>query len=130
MEVRRVAASRTAAWVWGAAVDPGTPCTAFLPHTAAVAHPAGGLQARIRTRVMRLLPADIGRTGGILVTTPLRTAVDLLCDPEERSPRGTILGLIRLAGLDGAGLAAELRGRSRLAGRGRGLRRLQVLVTR
>ncbi len=126
----RVAAGRTAAWIWDAIDEPGTPYTAFLPSSAAVAHPSAVGNARLRTRVMRLLPHDVTEVAGTPVTSPIRTAMDLLCDDAPTYSPGAVLHLIRLAGTDVAALAQQLRGRARLGGRARALARLQVLVTR
>jgi len=126
----RVAAGPTAAWIWGAGDDPGTPYPVIVPRDSSVAHPSGVGSFLVTTRVMRLTPGEIIPLGGVPVTSALRTAMDLLCDEAWDYSPGVIDELVRLAGADVATLAAELRARSRLVGRGRALARLQVLVTR
>ncbi len=127
---QRVAAGATAAWIWGAIEDPGTPYTAFVPSSARVAHPSGIGDGLVRVRVMRLPQSDVATVCGTPVTTPLRTAIDLLCGDAPGHSLDGLLDLVRLAGVDTAALAQELRGRLRLGGRARALARLQVLVTR
>lgn len=74
LEGGHVAALLTAAWVWGAAPDPGSPLS--------VAGSAG--QARIcrasntHRYELRLSPADVTMLGEFGVTTPKRTILDLL----------------------------------------------------
>ena len=76
----RVATHLTAAWVWGAARDPGHPLRIST-----------GRRKRVivtdtepcRIAQMRLSDGDVSPLGEFRVTTPLRTMLDLLHDPER-----------------------------------------------
>ncbi|MBF4581491.1 hypothetical protein ITJ54_02275 [Curtobacterium sp. VKM Ac-2865] len=70
---RVIAAGRTATWIWGARSRPP------LPHDACVRagqriHRRGGE----RIREIAITAADLVHPGGVSVTTPVRTALDLL----------------------------------------------------
>lgn len=86
LEGGQFAALLTAAWVWGAVDDPGTPLS--------VARSAG--RSRTSRAVgaqhyeLRISPADVVKFGEFGVTTPMRTILDLLhvnpsFGPRERS---------------------------------------------
>ena len=87
---------RTAAWVHGAVPVLPQPLTLAIDLTVArrtkLLSPA--------PREVRFAAADLERLGGVLVTTPLRTAFDLLridLDPESEPIAARLLGI---AGLD------------------------------
>ena len=92
---------RTAAWVHGA--DPVLP----RPLTLAVDLASARRTKLVRPapREVRFRPDDLERLGGVLVTTPLKTAFDLLrlgvdTDPDAESETETIAArLVRGAGL-------------------------------
>jgi hypothetical protein len=70
---RVIASGRTATWIWGARSRPP------LPHDACVRagqriHRRGGE----RTREVAITPEDLVHVAGVPVTTPVRTALDLL----------------------------------------------------
>lgn len=70
----------TAAWVWSAAEDPGPPLSiAALPGRRGATRVARG----VRRHELRLRPADWASFEELRVTLPLRTAIDLLHDPEN-----------------------------------------------
>lgn len=75
-----VAASHmTAAWVWGAAEAPPAPLC-----VAAHAGQHGGFHdGRVRRYELRFSPNDTVRLGNFLVTTPLRTILDMLYEPNR-----------------------------------------------
>ena len=74
LEGGHVAAFLTAAWVWGAAADPGEPLSvAGCAGRARTHRPSGA-----RRYELRLGQADIETLGEFGVTTPLRTILDLL----------------------------------------------------
>lgn len=84
-DARLIAGTRTAAWIWGATSRPPAPLEAAISPQARVHVDAG-----VRLREVVIDPADLvrlgsesglGRRDGIVVTTPLRTAVDLLRTP-------------------------------------------------
>lgn len=66
---------RTAAWVWGAAKDPGTPLRLCVPRGSRL--PAQ-IPPLIRFSAHSLSPEDLTVFDGLSVTTPLRTINDLL----------------------------------------------------
>ncbi len=81
-----VAALLTAAWVWGAAADPGSPLSIAKSAGRSRAHRASDAQRY----ELRLSPADVAELGEFGVTTPLRTILDLLhlspsFGPDERT---------------------------------------------
>lgn len=75
-DARLVAGTRTAAWIWGAASRPPAPLEAAISPQARVHVDAG-----VRLREVVIDPADVVRLGGLGVTTPLRTVIDLLRTP-------------------------------------------------
>lgn len=80
-DARLIAGTRTAAWIWGATSRPPTPLEAAISPQARVHVDAG-----VRLREVVIDPTDVVRMGGpdgpgIGVTTPLRTAIDLLRTP-------------------------------------------------
>lgn len=105
-DARLVAAGRTAAWIWGASSRPPDPLDASVP-------PQLRITARptVRLREVALPPADVVRLGTArtAVTTPARTAIDLLRTPGPTSRQRTdaVAGLLAI----GAVTADELQGR-------------------
>ncbi|MCJ1714853.1 type IV toxin-antitoxin system AbiEi family antitoxin [Microbacterium sp. M1A1_1b] len=104
---RVVAAGRSAAWIWGACSRPP------LPHDACV--PAG---QRIRqnggepVREVAITSADTVRIGGATVTTPVRTALDLLrvAGPSAWASRSEVVrGLLDVGLVTPPELGARLR---------------------
>jgi len=126
----RALADRTAAWVWGAVPELTLPRTTVCSPTAAVGHTTGTPGLGTRSRIARLRVADIAHPGGVAVTSPWRTAIDLACARTDDIDDEVLLALIELAGASVADVLADLATRSRLRGRTRGAARLQVLVTR
>lgn len=94
---RYVAIEETAAWVWGTHVDPGTTITVSIMN--------GRVPPRDRDWVtrkqLRFARGDVSRLGNGWVTTPQRTAFDLLRSESVLSPGSVeaIQLLIRLAGV-------------------------------
>lgn len=89
-----VAAYLTAAWVWGAATDPGSPLS--------VAAAAGSARAPVapgtRRYELRFAPGDISELGEFGVTSPTRTLLDLLHRPIlfDESTRDACSNLLEL----------------------------------
>ena len=83
---RLIAGTRTAAWIWGATSRPPAPLEACIPPQIRV-----HVEADVRLREVIIGDEDVVRLGRLRVTTPARTAVDLL-----RSP-GTSAGTIGAA---------------------------------
>ncbi len=126
----RVLSGRTAAWIWGATPILALPYSVIVPSTAAVGHPTGLEDRLVQARSAQLRLGDIARLDGVPVTSPLHTAIGLICEAADDWDPPTIL---RLADCTDGGLIrleSELRSRPRVVGRRRGLSRLQVLVTR
>lgn len=101
-----VAALLTAAWVWGAAADPGSPLS--------IAKAAGRSRSRHASDAqryeLRLSPADAAMLGEFGVTTPMRTILDLLhlspsFGPDERT---ACRELMTLAAVDAEELHQQL----------------------
>jgi hypothetical protein len=75
-DARLIAGTRTAAWIWGATSRPPTPLEAAISLQARVHVDAGVL-----LREVVIDPADLVRLDPLRVTTPSRTAIDLLRTP-------------------------------------------------
>jgi hypothetical protein len=75
-DARLIAGTRTAAWIWGATSRPPTPLEAAISPQARVHVDAGVL-----LREVVIDPADLVRLDPLRVTTPSRTAIDLLRTP-------------------------------------------------
>jgi hypothetical protein len=71
---RLIAEQRTAAWVWGALLDAPRPHE-VCADISARARPTLSRQFAVREVV--LLDDDVAHLGGMAVTTPIRTAIDL-----------------------------------------------------
>ena len=76
----RVAAFRTAAWVWGAAREPGRPLR--VTTVGRGRHSTVGTE-QLRVHELRLSSEEVVRFGPFGATSPFRTALDLLYDPEH-----------------------------------------------
>lgn len=120
-----VIVDRTAAWLHG--VDTFTVEELDLPATIETctrrgSHPTERRDARGGTR--DLAPSDVMRLGGVEVTTPLRTALDLGCRLRRREAFAAINALAALHDLDAAACVAAA---ARFRGR-RGVRQLRELA--
>ncbi|MDM7890198.1 type IV toxin-antitoxin system AbiEi family antitoxin [Curtobacterium caseinilyticum] len=102
---RLVASGRSAAWIWGGTSRPPAVSEVSIPPTIRVR-----VDADVRLREVRLDPSDVVDLDGVRVTTPLRTAVDLLRAPGTSEP-GAITAL---QGLLGAGVVSAGDVRARL----------------
>ncbi|NYF10788.1 hypothetical protein HDC94_001944 [Leifsonia sp. AK011] len=81
---RLIAERRTAAWVWGAVDTPPAPHEFCTAHDARVTRRP---TPHVVIREVVLGPADTVTISGLAVTTPQRTAADLLRFTESWSPR-------------------------------------------
>jgi hypothetical protein len=126
----RILAGPTAAWVWGARPDPGHPYLVVVPPGAAVGHALPGVEGGVRVREQQLRARDVMRLAGVPVTTPLRTAIDLLRATGPDWERQVVAALLQVAGLPVDVVIADLATRRRLAGASTAAARAQVLVTR
>jgi len=120
-----IVAGPSAAWVWGGLPRLEEPLTIVVRGAGrmpAVDQPGAHLH-----RIL-LADAEIVALGEVLVTSPLRTVLDLLRGGRpDLEPAARIL---EAAGLSPAVAADALRARRRLPGRRRGLARAQLLLTR
>ena len=120
-----VVTDRTAAWLHGVdthvyAEHDGVPPV----ETCALRWHAPTRTAGVDSRTRDLLPRDVMRLHGVLVTTPLRTALDLGCCLRRREAFAAMTAIARLHDLTSRDLAREA-GRYR---RRRGVVQLRELV--
>lgn len=113
---RLIAEQRTAAWVFGVLARPPTPHQ-FCADIAARVRPAD--IARITVREVVIDESDLLECGGLRVTTPLRTVVDLARFSPSFGERELRIasGIMRLDGLGVAECAAMLDRRRNLPGK-------------
>jgi hypothetical protein len=112
---------RSAAWVHGAAVGVPSPLTLAMD----VERTGRRSLHSPAPREVRFRRADLERIGGVLVTTPLRTAFDLLrLVPDEEGVAAT---LVRMEGLAPPIAAALAQLFLRCPGKERGIERLAAL---
>lgn len=128
---RRVIASgsvvrdRTAAWLHGVDALSWAETEVLPPiETCVRRFEAPTRRAGVDGRTRDLLPRDVMDLDGVLVTTPLRTAIDLGCNLKRRSALASMDALSRLHGLERSQFFAEL---PRFRGR-RGVRQVRPLV--
>ncbi|MET3637141.1 MULTISPECIES: type IV toxin-antitoxin system AbiEi family antitoxin domain-containing protein [Curtobacterium] len=90
---RLVASGRSAAWIWGATSRPPSPVEVSVPPTVRVR-----VDPDVRLREVRLPAADTVRLGSVRVTSPERTAVDLLRAPDtfDVTARDALRGLVAI----------------------------------
>ena len=81
-------------------------------------------------REIALRAGDLVKLGEVRLTSPVRTALALACEPPAAFDAGLLGCLCRIQGIPRELLLAELEGRGRLPGRRLAARRLQVLLTR
>jgi len=120
-------AGRTAAWVWGAAPVLAEPLTVLVRRGGrmpAVDQPGAHLHG------VELAADELVRLGGLLVTTPARTAIDLLREPPGRYDAALVARLLRERRIRPETLQRTLAAPGRLRGRRIARRRLQLLLTR
>jgi len=120
-------AGRTAAWVWGAAPVLAEPLTVVVRRGGrmpAVDQPGAHLHG------VELDDGDLVAVGGLLVTTALRTAVDLLREPPGRYEARIVAALLNEQRIAAEDLQAALVLPRRLRGRRMARGRLQLLLTR
>ncbi|MBW4041443.1 MAG: hypothetical protein HIU86_04865 [Acidobacteria bacterium] len=114
---------RTAAWVHGAAPVLPQPLTLAIDVVSArrtkLVHPA--------PREVRFRPDDLERLGGVLVTTPLKTAFDLLRLAVDEDAETIATRLLRVAGLSSPIAAALAQLQPGCPHKQRGIDRLATL---
>ena len=120
-----VICDRTAAWIWGVdcfrwrELDVAPPLESFTTRGHRASH-----RAEIRGGERDLTPTDFVTVGGVRVTTPLRTALDLGCRLSRRDALAAIDALMRAQNLTTGQLVACL---PQFAGR-RGVVQLRELA--
>lgn len=104
-----VAVNRTAAWLHGHDVLLRSEHEIVPPiETCALRHHNPTRRPDIDGRTRDLAPRDVTRLSTVLVTTPLRTALDLGCELRRREAFAAMVSLGRQFGFGARELAAEL----------------------
>lgn len=120
---RTIVSSRTAAWVWGAT---GRPRVVDLICPRGRHRPAPDPSRR--SRQASILRAEIVDLDGVLVSAPLRTALDVATLVEGDEAREVLAGLAVACGIDLATVSRSLELRLRWPGRDRARAVLASLV--
>lgn len=104
-DVRLVASGRSAAWIWGATSRPPSPIEVSVPPTVRLR-----VDPDVRLREVRLPVDDTVRLGRTRVTTPERTAVDLLRAPGpfDATARDALRGLVAIEAVSTADVRRRL----------------------
>jgi hypothetical protein len=120
---RLIAEQRTAAWIWGASLDPPAKHQ-WCASTNARARPPVPSRGSVREVVID--PDEIVSLGRVRVTTPLRTAVDLArFSPRFTEPEQSVVeALVALFALSGAECRAALERRRNLPNKNLAVARL------
>jgi len=106
---RLIAGTRTAAWIWGATSRPPTPLEACIPPQIRV-----HVDTDVRLREVIIGEADVVRLDRLRVTTPERTAVDLLRSPGTSAgsigaaEASAVHGLLQIGAVTSADVVARL----------------------
>lgn len=122
-----VVGGRTAAWLWGAEARLEEPLTIFIRpggRMPAVDQPGAHLYGT------ELDDAEIVSLGELLVTSPVRTAIDLLRTPPRRFEEQAVVRLLEERRIPAAEIRAALVAGRRLPNRRLALARIQLLLTR
>lgn len=124
---RVIVERRSAAWVLGALpLPPATPQLCVSASARTHRRPSGDL------REVRFEPDELVAFGGVLVTGPLRTAIDLVrtaSHDEHREDRAALRQLLDMAGMEPVAAAGVLRSRWKLPGKAQAIERLQALAS-
>ncbi|ROP66833.1 type IV toxin-antitoxin system AbiEi family antitoxin [Curtobacterium sp. PhB115] len=124
---RLVAAGQTAAWIWGAVSRPPDPLEASVPP-----HLRLNVGPEVRLREVVLPASDVTTLGTVAVTTPARTAVDLLRTPGALGDERTeaVAGLLTLGVVTAPELGARLSALGTIPMVRQAERRLRELLSR
>ncbi|GAB3131344.1 type IV toxin-antitoxin system AbiEi family antitoxin [Marisediminicola antarctica] len=127
LPARLIAEQRTAAWVLGALLDP--PAQHQVCADAAARYRFAGA-ARFTVREVVLDSDDTAVLGGLRVTTPLRTAIDLtrFCAEFGAAEEEIVAGLARIGRFDLPAAIAGLERRRHLPGKVRAAQRLRAAL--
>lgn len=120
---RLIAEQRTAAWVWGATLDPPRrhELCVSIGARARTHHPG-----RLTVREVVIAPAEIAVLGAVRVTTPMRTVIDLARFQSPFDAR-LVTALIDASHLTLAACIAELQERTNLPQKKLALARLEAI---
>jgi hypothetical protein len=106
---RLIAELATAAWIWGAGAEPERPTFAVAPEARTRLAP----DRRTSVREIVYADGDVTRVGAVRVTTPLRTALDLVRTTRFTADDATTVArLAAIADFDLADCRAALAARS------------------
>ncbi len=124
---RLIAEQHTAAWIWGAQPQPPAHhevCSDIAART----RPAPA--ARLLVREVVMLPEDVALLGGLRVTTPMRTAIDLARFVTEWTDgeAGILAELLRLGGFGVLDCARTMNRRKNLPAKKIALERLAAVA--
>lgn len=121
---RLIAEQRTAAWIWGASLDPPLrhELCVSIGARARTTHPG-----RLQVREVVIAPDEIATLGVVRVTTPMRTVMDLARFQSAFDPE-LISALLRVSNLTADRCVAELRSRHNLPQKKLAVRRLEALT--
>lgn len=117
---RLIAELGTAAWIWGVAPEPTRLEFAVTPEARARLSPAH----HVAVREIVYEPGDVDTLGGVQVTTPLRTILDLARFGDPFDP-AVVTRLAAIAGLRRDDCLAALSSRGGIPAKKRALRRLR-----
>jgi len=123
---RAIAERDSALWIYGIRLDPPARHTLCVPreHRATVAG-----SRRFVVRETRLRSGDTRRVGGLLVTTPLRTAFDLVRETTfDTADRDAVVALFARFDVDVAACRHAVQAIANLPGRRAALERLDTLA--
>ncbi len=104
-----VAVDGTASWIWG--VDARRPWELDVPPQVEFFALRGHTRVRrpgVWSGVRDLAPGDLTRVGGVTVTVPVRTSLDLACNRRRYEALAAMDGLARVQGVGTAALHAQL----------------------
>jgi hypothetical protein len=122
-EQRLIAERRTAAWIWGASLDapPRHDLCVSIGARAGASH-----SGRLHVREVVIAPEEMVALGGVHVTTPMRTVMDLARASDAFDP-GLVTTLLEVSQLSLDECIAELRSRRNLPQKRLALKRLDTL---
>ena len=120
---RLIAEQRTAAWIWGATLDPPVrhELCVSIGARARTTHPG-----RLQVREVVIAAGEVVTLGAVRVTTPLRTIMDLARFQNPFDPE-LVTSLLQVSNLAVGTCIAELRSRHNLPQKKLALRRLEEI---
>ncbi|WP_403024874.1 hypothetical protein [Salinibacterium sp. GXW1014] len=123
---RFIAERMTAAWVHGAVPAPPAVFEFCVSHSARA---RAQVSPRVQVREVVIAPSDVVRFGGIAVTSPLRTVIDLLrAEGDFANERmSQLLRLMSANAIELDDCRREVESRHKLAGKRRALDRIATL---